>query len=408
MNILRVVVVACIMVVLCPSISMGLGWVLPTGYNDPGNTWSRETQAYDGDKSDGSFAQQDGNPGSGWGTPLEFTLSAPIKCGRVGLKSDFGDPDVDSIRVELFNGSWTNVYEGVVPNMGWTEPTFVAVDNVTGARFTYHYKGGNYMWWLYEFELYEEPAVILDPSCATDAAISVEETSAIIQGHVVGDGGAPCVYRFIYGTVSGIYPSNTVWSTPTTRASGQGFSTLLTGLVEGQTYYYKAEVQNSVNTKEGNEISFLTRRPESVGWVSPTGVKDPGGSFVWSDMVAAHDGDIVTTATCYHNIGDGQWSDFLYLDHADIECDGIRFYALGPPMIDLVDADVLEGAVWVDVYDGILSDRVMDTHMFTQAMISGARVRFHISSSSYGTNWELFEVEFHRCRSAIGTVIILE
>lgn len=92
------------------------------------------------------------------------------------------------------------------------------------------------------------------PTITTSAASNITETSAVCGGNVTSDGGATVTSRgFVFGTISNNL-SQTVQS-----GSGTGnFTTTLSGLSAGTTYYYKAYATNSVGTAYGEQMSFTT------------------------------------------------------------------------------------------------------------------------------------------------------
>ena len=378
------------MTLLCPLPGFGAGWVLPTGYSDPSNKWTTETMAYDGQT--GTYAS-DGSLTNGWGAPLNLTLTTPIKCGRVRVYADFGYAHVDYVGVDILrDGVWTNVHQGAIADQAWTEITFVA-GNVTEARFSFHYTQSNWLFWLYEFQFYEEPPTIRAPTVASDTG-SVQETSAVLRGHVIDDGGEPCECRFVYGTSSGSYGLSTPWASR--RTAGQAFSVQVTNLVFHPPYVYRAQARNSVGTGEGSEQSFMTAFPQPGSWVSATGHGD--ASNRWDIETAAHDGDVVTAATSLHVINTPVWGEYLCFDHGSRYCDGVRIYARGPVAaayyVDQVDIGVLKDGVWTNLYVGTFIDKQWNAKMFARGVVSQARVRFSVNDQNSGFNWELYEFEF--------------
>jgi hypothetical protein len=103
------------------------------------------------------------------------------------------------------------------------------------------------------------PAVL-----TTDNATSVTETSAVLNGTLIDDGGGTCQYSFEWGTTSGIYTANISWTGPLT--TGDTFSTTLSSLAKGQKYYFRAKVKNSDGTVYGSQLDFLTRPDAPVSF----------------------------------------------------------------------------------------------------------------------------------------------
>jgi hypothetical protein len=98
------------------------------------------------------------------------------------------------------------------------------------------------------------PAVL--PTVTTTAVSSITETTATSGGAVTNNGGANvtawgvCWSTSPNPTTAGNYLQN--------NGNSVGFSSLLSGLAPGTTYYIRAFATNSTGTAYGNEISFTT------------------------------------------------------------------------------------------------------------------------------------------------------
>jgi len=92
----------------------------------------------------------------------------------------------------------------------------------------------------------------------TAAATSLKTTSAILGGEITHDGGASVTERGFCWSTS---PNSTIsLSTKTAVSSGLGsFTSSLTDLNVGMTYFTRAYAINGVGTTYGNEIEFTTR-----------------------------------------------------------------------------------------------------------------------------------------------------
>jgi len=104
------------------------------------------------------------------------------------------------------------------------------------------------------FEL--EPSLSA-PEARTDAASSVEGTTATLNGTVLDDGGEDCEYSFQYSPQAGGPYEDTVWSG--SLESGESFSQELSLLDSGSTWFFRARARNSAGTGYGEELSFTTR-----------------------------------------------------------------------------------------------------------------------------------------------------
>lgn len=96
------------------------------------------------------------------------------------------------------------------------------------------------------------------PAISTTTAISAITNSSATSGGVINsDGGAAVTARgIVWGTTTG---PTIALATKTTDGTGVGtFTSSITGLTSGVTYYVRAYATNSVGTKYGTEISFNT------------------------------------------------------------------------------------------------------------------------------------------------------
>ncbi len=154
----------------------------------------------------------------------------------------------------------------------------------------------NYTWRPYQFAV----ASTTDPTApsVTSAAVSsITETSAVGGGNVTLDGGAPVTARGVCWSTS---PSPTTSDSKTSDGTGMGvFTSAITGLTPGTTYYVRAYAvnggaptdnegkSNGVGTAYGSDVVFktLSNAPTvttaAVSPVSPTSVV--GGGNVTSD-----------------------------------------------------------------------------------------------------------------------------
>ncbi|HBH82197.1 MAG: hypothetical protein A2X05_03425 [Bacteroidetes bacterium GWE2_41_25] len=108
------------------------------------------------------------------------------------------------------------------------------------------------------------PPVI--PTLTTTAITGITQTTAASGGNISSDGGALVTARGICWNTSA--NPTIALSTKTTNGTGTGtFTSSLTGLTAGTTYYVRAYATNSAGTSYGNEINFTT---SAVIPVSPT------------------------------------------------------------------------------------------------------------------------------------------
>ncbi len=128
------------------------------------------------------------------------------------------------------------------------------------------------------------------PAVSTTAVGSITFTSAVSGGTISSDGGAAVTARGVCWSTS---PNPTVsLSTKTVDGIGSGsFSSNITGLVGGTTYYVRAYATNSVGISYGSQVAFTTAQPTyPVGSVFCTGtptaivdVTNPVTGKTWMD-----------------------------------------------------------------------------------------------------------------------------
>ena len=92
----------------------------------------------------------------------------------------------------------------------------------------------------------------------TNESTNIEETSAILNGFLVQDGGVLCQYAFDYDVDSGEpYASSTAWVGAV--HSPQAFSQGASSLTKGELYYFRAKARNINGISVGGEKKFLTK-----------------------------------------------------------------------------------------------------------------------------------------------------
>ncbi len=94
------------------------------------------------------------------------------------------------------------------------------------------------------------------PTITTSAASNITETTTTCGGNVTSDGGATVTVRGVCWSTS---QNPTISDSHTTNGSDTGsFTSNLTGLTAGTSYYVRAYATNSAGTAYGNEVSFTT------------------------------------------------------------------------------------------------------------------------------------------------------
>jgi hypothetical protein len=97
--------------------------------------------------------------------------------------------------------------------------------------------------------------LVVAPTLSTTAVSSLAPPTATSGGNISYNGGAVITAR---GVCWGTSPNPTTASSYTTDGTGNGsFTSSVTGLSDGTTYYLRAYATNSAGTSYGNEITFV-------------------------------------------------------------------------------------------------------------------------------------------------------
>ncbi len=138
------------------------------------------------------------------------------------------------------------------------------------------------------------------PSVTTANVTSITTNSAVCGGNVTSDGYSA---ETAHGVCWSTSPNPTISNSKTTDGTGTGsFTSNITGLAEGTTYYVRAYATNSKGTAYGEEKSFMTLSmvdlglPSGLKWatcnVGATSPEDYGNYYAWGETTtkASYDG----------------------------------------------------------------------------------------------------------------------
>lgn len=112
-----------------------MGWVKPTGFSDPGSTWTDEALAYDGDTGTYAYTSV---PKGGWSGYLELTRAA-IQCDKVRGWFNEGIVNVSNFELDVYyGGAWHNIHAGEPTYGQYVEFPIGSTESVTGVRFRFY------------------------------------------------------------------------------------------------------------------------------------------------------------------------------------------------------------------------------------------------------------------------------
>jgi uncharacterized protein (TIGR02145 family) len=145
------------------------------------------------------------------------------------------------------------------------------------------------------------------PTLTTSSATRITFTSTSSGGYITYDGGSSILSKGVCWSSSSSSPTIAL-STKTSDGSGEGvFTSSLTGLSPGTTYYVRAYATNSIGTAYGSVVSFNT-----LAGVSSLSVTI--GNQTWMtknlDVTTYSDGTVipqVTDPTAWGNLTTGAW-----------------------------------------------------------------------------------------------------
>ena len=144
------------------------------------------------------------------------------------------------------------------------------------------------------------------PTLTTIAVSNITDSSAVSGGIITNDGGTTITARGIcWDTTS----NPTISNNHTTDGLDTGsFTSNMTGLLAGTTYYVRAYATNAIGTAYGNEISFTTTNGLNIYAVFSVSGTDSvvfsPGNLQWS---ATNGGNIATTHVVADGTAAGTW-----------------------------------------------------------------------------------------------------
>jgi uncharacterized protein (TIGR02145 family) len=166
-----------------------------------------------------------------------------------GSKTDFDDPSI---------GGFTSALTSLTPGTKYYIKAYLSRGTVV----------------VYGSEINFTTASADLPELTTSVVSGITKTGAVSGGNITSQGGTPVTTRGVCWSTATI---TALTINKTTNGSGTGsFSSEISGLSAGTTYYVRAYATNSGGTKLGNEVSFSTTPdtpvPPTVTTASVTGI----------------------------------------------------------------------------------------------------------------------------------------
>lgn len=148
------------------------------------------------------------------------------------------------------------------------------------------------------------------PTITTTSASSVTTNSAVTGGYVYKDGGCNLVVVGVcYNTVG----TPTTADSKTTNGTSLGaFTSSLSGLSSGTTYYVRAYATNCKGTAYGNQITFITgsNNVPTVTTTTPTSITATTASS-GGNVTSSGGATVTTRGVCYNTLGNPTTSDTI-------------------------------------------------------------------------------------------------
>lgn len=110
-----------------------MGWVLPTGFEDPGSIWTSEEMAYDESTSSRAYTYEYTD---GWSDDWLVLTHASMACDNIQIFA--GDAGYTlEVELEVYDGAWHAVFNGALGDTtyAWNELGPFTQYTITKAQF---------------------------------------------------------------------------------------------------------------------------------------------------------------------------------------------------------------------------------------------------------------------------------
>ena len=210
--------------------------------------------------------------GTAYGTEITFTTSAIVvptlttaAATSITLTTAVSGGSVTSdggASITEKGVCWSTAANPTIsdPNTSNGTGTAAFTSNITGltAATTYHVRAyaTNSAGTGYGPDITFTTSNVVLPTLTTTVPSAITLTAAASGGNITADGGGSITARGVCWSLS---PNPTTSNSITTNGSGTGsFTSSITGLAEGTTYYVRAYATNSTGTGYGNQLIFST------------------------------------------------------------------------------------------------------------------------------------------------------
>jgi hypothetical protein len=194
---------------------------------------------------------------------LDFYVLSPTQCKLMWQQTE---DRIDGFKIDKFsNGTWQEEYAIVSKDsLQWIDTNFVYSPTNTVKYKLYAYANAN-------ISGKSETTIEIDlPIVETIAASSITPTTATSGGNITSDGKTTLTARGVCWSTS---QNPTIENLHTTDGSGIGsYSSVLTELAAGTTYYVRAYATNCVGTSYGIQVSVLTINIPIVTTTTPNSI----------------------------------------------------------------------------------------------------------------------------------------
>ena len=221
------------------------------------------------------------------------------------------------------------------------------------------------------------------PTVTTTAITTITGTTGSSGGTVTATGGAAVTAQGVcWSTTSGPTTANSKTINGTTTP----FTSSITGLTNGTTYYVRAYATNSLGTSYGNEISFTASAPAFI----TTGLKlnldasstssYSGSGTAWTDISGSGNHGTLVNGPTYNSANNGS-----------ILFDGVDDYVnCGAPSIGVGKITV---SAWVKINAGSSYQHIVDSSLNSWHLaIASDNSPYFFNGSSYHSGAPILEV----------------